>query len=442
MPLDKFCSSISAQISQELKQLEGVKYFYGLRNSITDWVFNDKLSKLCPVKKPALKVVSMEQTESIWHKVPAGVFGLVAVLLLVAVSSTITIVIAAVLIVAELALGLFKSKSQAALTASNQDLQSRCSELESEVLQQQSSTQSFRLLGTNTMPIWAHQIDDCINTSTNEINELVQIFSNIVNDLYAIVNERSSSDELSLAQIHDKLETVTSTLDKLVQMRTALQTEITELSSFTGKLEVMARDVGSIAEQTNLLALNAAIEAARAGEMGRGFAVVADEVRNLASRSGEISTSIISNVVSVNEQFHRMEENANKSSEIERSLIEGASQQIQDVANQHEQTQSERDAGIERLGELSSNITSDIENALVSMQFQDKVSRILDHVRNNLNELSEQVENNQDLDIGGLLDKMSREYTTTSERDAHHKLTGTDVSQNTEVADESEVTFF
>ncbi len=76
------------------------------------------------------------------------------------------------------------------------------------------------------------------------------------------------------------------------------------------------------------------------------------------------------------------------------------------------------------------------------MQFQDKVSQILDHVRNNLNELSEQIENNQDLDIGGLLDKMSKEYTTTSERDAHHKLTGVDVSQDTKVAGESEVMFF
>jgi methyl-accepting chemotaxis protein len=298
------------------------------------------------------------------------------------------------------------------------------------------------MIGRSNFPIWAHQVSDCIDISTKEMNELAERFAGIVSNLHTIVMGEVEHDELSVTEIKERLNHISSALAKLVAMREESQKEIAKLSAFTGKLELMARDVGSIADQTNLLALNAAIEAARAGESGRGFSVVADEVRDLAQRSGNIATDIIANVVKVNEQFNSMEQKSAASAEIEGRLSENAGKDIQIVINQHEETKRQRDAGAEHLEQLSSGITGDIEMALVSMQFQDRVSQIMGHVRGNLTELSEMIEDPERLDIERFLDKMAGEYTTTSEREAHRRLTGKEVSRESNKSDDGEVVFF
>jgi len=388
------------------------------------------------------RLVAMEETNKIWHKIPAGIAGLIALILVLYSDSTISIIVAFAFLFVEFTLGFVKSKSQSLLSQKLTQTEVRISELETEALENQHLAHSLKKIGSSTMPIWAHQVGDCINISTSEMNELAQRFSGIVSDLRSIVDEKVEHDELSITEIKQRLDSVSSSLVKLVGMREELQQEIAELSTFTGQLETMARDVGSISDQTNLLALNAAIEAARAGESGRGFSVVADEVRNLAHRSGEIATDIIANVVKVNEKFSYMENKSSSNAGVESDIIEAAGKNIQVVINQHEETQKQRDAGAEHLTQFSSNITSEIESSLVSLQFQDRVSQILDHVRDNLTEISGMIEDHQGLDVDSFLEKMAKEYTTTSEREAHRKLTGIEVTDTPDESDDGEVVFF
>jgi len=385
----------------------------------------------------------MKQVNIIWQKMPAGVAGLIALLIVVLSNSPIAIAAAFVLVAAELALGYVKRRAYVQLSQEKSQVEDRISELEVELEGNNHSIHSLQMIGSSNLPIWTHQIDDCINISTKEMSELAERFSGIVGDLNSIVNEKTEHDELSVAEIKERLESISSALVKLVDMRVESQQEIDKLSTFTEKLETMARDVGYIAEQTNLLALNAAIEAARAGEAGRGFAVVADEVRNLANRSGEIASGIIDNVGTVNKQFSRISHKFTENSEVEEDLTKVAGEHVQAVITQHEETKRERDEGVRRLEQFSSSITTEIEHALVSMQFQDRISQILDHVRHNMSDLSEQIQNHSSLDIESFLENMSKGYTTTSEREVHRKLTGTEVAaEDSSVSDDGEVMFF
>lgn len=376
------------------------------------------------------------------HKTPSGIASLFGLILLFFTTNLLAFAISLSLVLFDILLGYSKKRTFSQLNQTNIQLQEHLIQLKTESMVFQHKSESLGLIGKTNMPIWSHQIDDCINISTKEIDELAQLFSGIVNNLNSIVTKSTNEGSNSVEGIEKRLEQIVAFLNKLVEMRLESQQEITRLASFTKKLEVMARDVNSIADQTNLLALNAAIEAARAGDYGRGFTVVANEVRNLANRSGEIAADIISSVVQVNEQFGSMTKKFTQDNNLEKEQIEKASEHIKEIISQHEETKKERDDVSRHLTELSSSITSEIENAVVSMQFQDHISQVLGHVRNNVNELSEQISKGKAFDVEGLLERMANEYTTTSEREIHKKLMGLGTNDFSEEFAESEAIFF
>jgi methyl-accepting chemotaxis protein len=151
----------------------------------------------------------------------------------------------------------------------------------------------------------------------------------------------------------------------------------------------MASDVARIAQQTNLLALNAAIEAARAGELGRGFAVVAKEVRTLSTQSGDtgrritekvgtISAAILDTCASVNEAVAQ-EDGSTASA---RSTIASVLEEFKGIVEAYSRSSS-------LLKDESVEIQNEVNQALVQMQFQDRVSQIMSQVHKNMDRLPE-----------------------------------------------------
>jgi methyl-accepting chemotaxis protein len=85
---------------------------------------------------------------------------------------------------------------------------------------------------------------------------------------------------------------VVETMIRAIQDINTSNDEISEIVKVIGEIENKTTIINDIVFQTRILSFNASIEAARAGEHGRGFAVVAEEVGKLAEMSGHAAKEI------------------------------------------------------------------------------------------------------------------------------------------------------
>ncbi len=156
-----------------------------------------------------------------------------------------------------------------------------------------------------------------------------------------------------------------------------------------GELGTLVAVIKDISAQTNLLALNAAIEAARAGDQGRGFAVVADEVRKLATRSREAADMVWSGIEkaqsSVGVAF-----STDAQELINRDLAQ-ALHLVGVISTMQEKLETRGEALRGQIAEgagINAQLAGQINDMLMSVQYQDVVRQMVERLDVALNEKS------------------------------------------------------
>ncbi len=302
------------------------------------------------------------------------------------------------------------------------------------------------------MPIWSRQVDTVRDSTEVNITNLTDRFNGLSVKLQSAVKASESAagrieadqSESGLAfafyKSREELTTVIDSLYKTFEFRDEMLNKIQGLALYTKKLDEMAKVVRDIATQTNLLALNASIEAARAGDAGRGFAVVASEVRTLSIRSGEAGEKMSEMVGQINTAMQLVEVSAatasvedSKAAQQAESMVNSALARIQEVSEGLWNSAS-------ILQNESIGIQKEVSEILVSLQFQDRVTQILQALKSNIDTLETDIKNaagmpdDARIDSDSFIQAMQRTYTTFEQRSNH-------VGGSKKAAD-VEITFF
>lgn len=309
--------------------------------------------------------------------------------------------------------------------------------------------------GQHVAPVWCRHIDTSREQMESAVAALSQLFGRIASELDEAVRtanlETESIDDGNkglvavFARSKAELGAIVAAQKAAMGNMERMLEKVQGLGGFIAELKEMAADVAKIAQQSNLLSLNAAIEAARAGDLGRGFAVVAKEFRMLSNQSGEtgkkiaatvelVSNAIVESSRVVTEAVGQRDERAHRTED----TIEHVLGEFKDITDA-----LQRSATLLKVE--SSGIKAEIGEALVQLQFQDRVSQIMTHVHNNIEQWPaflqqgaqayEQTGVLSVLDCEALLTELKNTYVMADQHVIHE---GGKVEQKVE----DEITFF
>ncbi len=304
---------------------------------------------------------------------------------------------------------------------------------EVEALEAASPDGGLEHLVGESLPIWSRHIDHSNRYVEDSVSGLMQQFSYLIDSLNQSVSASSETDGSdhvigTINSSQTDLSNAVSALRQTQQSRQQMLEELRQLKTFTSELQDMAAEVVSIADHTNLLALNAGIESARAGEAGKGFSVVATEIRGLSLRSRETATQMTDKVTSIRKSIESTVDTAE-------TALSRSSEQLAETEESIDHVITKSREVIEQLQQSSRNLRDDadgvrkvIEQLIVELQFQDRVSQILTQVSSNLRELEQEISESRDadghirrldFDADAWLAKMQASYTMLDQHRNH-----------------------
>jgi methyl-accepting chemotaxis protein len=243
-------------------------------------------------------------------------------------------------------------------------------------------------LGSKLLPVWSAHLEDSRAQMEVAVSALTQRFASIVERIDramgASVEGGRAQTASVLAQSERDLSPVITSLSEAMENNRVMQDEVQSLGRFAAELEAMTTEVAAIASKTNLLAINAAIEAVHAGESGRSFGVLAQEVRKLAAMSGETGRQMAANIAVIVKAIETARQAAEASAHREAASIGEAQIAIKSVLGKFRDVIDELETSADTLKRESLAIQGEIVESLVQLQFQDRVSQRMNHVRESI----------------------------------------------------------
>ncbi len=295
------------------------------------------------------------------------------------------------------------------------------------------------------LPVWHRQIESARIHSEDSMGGILASFGSISERLDQAIQVTRGQQAGLIGQSADELvtrneEAVTQMLAPMRQAmdsRDAVYTKLDAFGEAMSELRQICLQIKQLARRTNMVALNASVEASRAGEHGSGFAVVAQEVRQLALQSAEAANKMMSRTNGLDLELQTLRTEAATHDSSDEALKDQADRSARAVISGLLQSLGEVNRSTRDLQEAGEAVQQEVEQVLMNFQSQDRLSQILGCVMEDMNRLTEWLQQGGDLSAsqaGEWLARLDASYTMEEQRSEHHG--------NTSIKREAAVEFF
>ncbi len=175
----------------------------------------------------------------------------------------------------------------------------------------------------------------------------------------------------------ERLNRMADEVVRVADMSVQMVRELDGVQHRTQEIDGFIVDVRKLADQTSLLALNADIEAAQLGDSGRGFAVVATEVRRLSRRSHDFSIRIRKHLNAVKLGLNRTHTNMQTLTADDMEHAQKIKGEVMELTKSLQEKNRDVAETVGRINTISKEIERDVQNVVISLQFQDITSQQL-----------------------------------------------------------------
>lgn len=223
-----------------------------------------------------------------------------------------------------------------------------------------------------------------INKATVQAREAMELLEGTQG---AAVNGAPQSLRDFIKVSDERLNKMADEVVRVANLSVQMVQELDGVQSRAQAIDGFVLDVEKLADQTSLLALNADIEAARVGEFGKGFSVVAQEVRKLSRRSHEFSDRIREHLRGVKDGLNKTYGNMRSLSAEDKQQAFRIKDEVVKLTQSLEFKNREVAETVGRINTISKEITKDVQNVVISLQFQDITSQKLTAMLRDMEEL-------------------------------------------------------
>lgn len=160
----------------------------------------------------------------------------------------------------------------------------------------------------------------------------------------------------------------------------AISKQILAVEAKLSAIEQCLNNVEKVADQAKLVALNGQIEANRLGDAGVAFGVVAQETKTLAGNAGTTSESIREMVADLGTALRETSAGLQSQNEKDSKIIAESEQTVSELLDSLAVSHNHMSKSLSEMSSISTQLGQDIAQAVMSLQFQDRVSQRIAHV--------------------------------------------------------------